>query len=127
MNSGVIFQIEYKREHDLAYSFLDFAPFSGVFQENFDDTKAGLFYPLKFTFKIPSINSVTDNLINSISGMTTKFRITDADGCVYDINSDGNRALFIASRSIDGSPGSFRGYNCQIIRKAPTLCPLVNP
>lgn len=123
MNSGVIVKVEYKPNSGGDYQELDVIPYSGNLQEPIKETPAGNLYSLVSNFKIAKVNPETDSLLNGITGRRATFRITDANGIVYTVGDTSYRAQFTFARRVDGTPGSFNGYDCTISREAPTQSP----
>lgn len=125
MNSGVIIKIEFCINGEEEYQEMDFVPNSGNFTESMEETEAGNVFSFESGFKIAEINPDTDSILNGITGRRASFRITDANGRVYTVGDSMYRARFTFSRRMDGTPGSFNGYECRITRKSPTACPAV--
>jgi hypothetical protein len=125
MNSGVIIKIEFKPNTGSVYQEINMIPHTGNFSEPVEETEAGNVFSFSSGFKIAEVKPDTDTLLNSITGRRATFRITDANGKVHTVGDGSYRARFSFTRLIDGTPGSFNGYACQITRKAPTAVPTV--
>lgn len=125
MNAGVITKIEYQLNTGGGFFEIDMIPHSGNFSEQVEETNAGTLFNFASSFKIAEIKPETDTLLNSITGRLATFRITDANGRIHTAGDSQYRARFTFSRRIDGSPGSFNGYDCHITRKAPSAVPVV--
>lgn len=122
MNSAVIVKIEWKKSADPEFSVFDMIPHSGTISESFEETSAGRVFTLSAGFKIARSNPTTDNKLAEITGPDIVFRITDANGLVYLMNDHRFRSRFSYTRRLDGTPGSFNGYDCVISRKSTSGC-----
>lgn len=123
MNSGVITKIEYQLNTGGVFTEIDMIPHSGNFTEPSEETDPGTIFNFASAFKIAEVKPETDTLLNGITGRRATFRITDANGRVHTVGDGQYRARFAFTRRVDGTPGSFNGYDCHITRKAPTAVP----
>lgn len=125
MNSGVIVKVEYQPKGEIEFITLNIIPHSGNFVESSEETPAGIVYSAKAVFKIAEVNPSTDIILNDRIGKGETFRITDANGRVHTMGDQYGRSRFLTTRSIDGGPGTFNGYECQLTRKGTTAVPTI--
>ncbi|WP_372775642.1 hypothetical protein [Mangrovibacterium sp.] len=125
MNSGVITKVEYMPNTGSEFEQMDIIPHSGIFSEPTGNQNGNIYYSFAFDFKIAEVKPETDNKLDSMIGKRGIFRITDANNRVYTIGDAIFKANFTFTRRLDGTPGSFNGYDCSVTRSAPTRCPMV--
>ncbi len=123
MNAGVILKVCYNLPGEINFTELDVIPFSGTFTEQSEIKEAGILFSAVANFKIAGILPETDILLKSLLGRRATFKITDANDTVFWVGDALYRARFLFEKRVDGTPGSFNGYQCSITRTAPTACP----
>lgn len=122
MNSAVIVKIEWKLKEADQFSVFDMIPHSGTLSENKEETAAGEVFTFNAGFKIARSQLATDKTLEAIRGQKVVFKITDANDVVYLLNDLRFRSRFSYTRRLDGTPGSFNGYDCQISRNSTERC-----
>ncbi len=125
MNSGVITKIEYQPNTGGEFEQLDIIPHSGSFNEPMKETPAGNVFSFSSNFKIAEVKPETDIKLIGMTGRRGIFRITNVNDQVYTVGDSVYKADFTYTRRMDGTPGSFNGYDCQVTRTAPSPCPMV--
>jgi hypothetical protein len=120
MNAAVITKIEYKMTGEVDFTIIDFIPESAKFNQDSKRTGAGTLYTTTVDFNIAGLSVDADELTKKLNNRKCGFRITDSEDLVYLVGSDQYPARLNAKLAVDGSPGSFRGYRCNITQYSPT-------
>ena len=119
MNSAVITKIEYRLIESQEFTELKNILYSGRPTEQVDRTRAGNLHKTSVPFKIAKVSADNDLLLQPILNRKSQFRLTDGNGAVHLVGSDQFPARLTYTKSLEGSPGSFNGYNCTITCLSP--------
>ncbi len=114
MNSAVIVKLEYRFSGTEDFSPISFTGFSATLAERTEGTFAGVQYKIFVAFRIPKYDAEKDRLINLLSSRRAIYQATDGNGSVYTIGTIKQGASFFYSRTVDGKPGGFNGYDALI-------------
>lgn len=123
MNSAVITKIEHRVFPDENFNQLDIIPYSGKLSSPFQKTSAGNgYYNTSVAFSIAKSSASNDAILKNIVNRKAQYRVSDANGVVYLVGNETYPARLTYTRALDGSPGSFNGYQCVITCQSVVGC-----
>ena len=119
MNAGIVIKIEYRLLTHAEFTGLRFTGFSGTISKNTQETSAGIIHETHVKLKIPNINETITALLDCLLNRKAQFRITDGNGKQHLVGDDSFPARLSYTQGIDGSPGSWNGYQVTVNHKSP--------
>lgn len=117
MNSAVITKLEYRFPNVELFIPISYTGFSANLAEQTSKSYAGVLHAATLQFRIPKCDAEKDRLMLSLSQRRAIYRATDANGAVYVVGSIKRGAQLLYSRTVDGKPGGFNGYEAVITLK----------
>ena len=123
MNSAVITKIEYRIFPNANFSNLEIIPQSGKLSSpRKKDAGGNAYFETSVPFNMAKSEPVKDDMLKNIVSRKGQFRITDANGFVYLVGNESYPARLNYGKALQGTPGSFNGYQCVITCKSVTGC-----
>jgi hypothetical protein len=118
MNSAVITKIEYRLKTSPDYIDIPFIGFSANLNKIQEETTAGTRYTSTLGFKISKCSPENDEFLTSLSAQELIWRVTDANEKVHYVGSDTIPARLNFTKTIDGQPGNYNGYQLTVKAKS---------
>ena len=117
-NSAVVIKLEYRLQGNPDFIQIWFTAFSANVNQTQEETKAGIVYTNTLVFKIPKCSDENDAFLKSLASRRSVWRATDANEVVHVIGTDSIPSRLNFTKTIDGQPGNYNGYQLTIKAKS---------
>jgi hypothetical protein len=119
MATGIINKIEYRIAGSATWSELSLTGYSGNFETNMLRTKSGVKYTSLIKAKLSSVADTNLEIVDAITNRKLELKVTDGDGFYHYFGSSTYPARLTFSGAIDGTPGSWNGYELRFLHESP--------
>ena len=124
MNTGIIIKIEARLLTVDEFTEIDFTGFSGTISKETSQNDAGILHETEIGLKIPHIQPVITDLLDSLLFRKAQFRVLDGNGKTHLVGDNSYPARLSYVQGLDGNSGSWNGYTVTINHKSPQSYPL---
>lgn len=118
MNAAVITKIEYRLPGEQDFIQVSFTAFSANINQQQEKTNSGTIYTSTLGLKIPKCSDENDAFLKSLAARKSIWRVTDANEVVHYIGTDSIPSRLNFTKTIDGQPGNYNGYQLTVKAKS---------